>query len=117
MELLPACCSWYLQTLGLYPAHLWLLSHVAFLSGPQFKVWRGACCKGIGEKVLPRCTSLPYVPPPTHELGDNLVGGAGGRGGTGGGERVVSALTLAVSLWHSVDSLPGLQWDGKDRTG
>lgn len=47
------------------------------------------------------------------------MGGAGGRGGTGGGERVVSALTLAVSLWHSEDSLPGLQWDGKgqDRIG
>lgn len=52
MELLPDCCSSYLQTLGIYPAHLWLLSHLAFLSGPQFKVWRGACGKGIGEKVL-----------------------------------------------------------------
>lgn len=60
---------------------------------------------------------LPSLPPPTHELGDNLVGGAGGRGGTGGGERIVSALTLAVSVWQSVDSLPGLQWDGRGLPG
>lgn len=45
------------------------------------------------------------------------MGGAGGGGGTGGGERGVFALTLAVSLWHSVDSLPGLQWDGTGQDG
>lgn len=62
MELLPDCCSSYLQTLGIYPARLWLLSHLAFLSGPQFKVWRGACGKGIGEF----CADAPPLPTSHH---------------------------------------------------
>lgn len=66
----------------------------------------------LGRKFsCPDAPPFLPVPPPTGELGGNLVGGAGGGGGTGGGERGVFALTLAVSLWHSVDSLPGLQWD------
>lgn len=84
-----------------------------------------ATVQGLGEvyvvRELGRKFSRPTTPPflLSHHPQEIwvIIWWGGLVGGTGGGEKGVLALTLAVSLWHLVDSLPGLWWDGTGLPG